>query len=208
MHVVSVDRGRQKKNNFGMGKIRSAWEIALERTQGIEIDEEKIRQAETMDRIKRIAGSYLSADVRDEGLLAPLSSYDGNEVRKALKPVLMGGLSLPGSETVDDRMERLDTLARTVMDNPEAAALYSKLLEFLKQYTGHKKQLVERLRQQLEPMLKQKQAQLSEQYGRQVNLRIEDDKEALEIINNNLEQLDKQYNDTLDKAKKDLEKAF
>lgn len=191
-----------------MGKIRSAWEIALERTQSIEIDEEKIRRGATLEKIKRIAGAYLSADKKDDEILGQLLSYDKKDVKEALKPVLMSSLSLPGAEVVDDRMERLATLASMVIDNSEAVMLYDKLLDFLKQYPEHKKQLVERLKQQLEPMLKQKQAQIAEQYGRNVDLRIEDDKEALQIINSNLEQLDKQYNETLEKAKKDLEKAF
>lgn len=191
-----------------MGKIRSAWEIALERTQSIEIDEEKIRRGSTLEKIKRIAGAYLSADKKDDEILGQLLSYGKKDVKEALKPVLMSSLSLPGAEVVDDRMERLAALASAVLDNSEAVMLYGKLLEFLKQYPEHKKQLVERLKQQLEPMLKQKQEQIAEQYGRNVDLRLEDDKEALQIINSNLEQLDKQYNDTLEKAKQDLEKAF
>ena len=45
-----------------MGKIKSAWEIALEKTESIEIDENRIRHNATIDAIRRIAGSYLLSD--------------------------------------------------------------------------------------------------------------------------------------------------
>ena len=42
-----------------MGRIKSAWEIALEKTEAIEVDENKIRHNANIDAIRRIAGAYL-----------------------------------------------------------------------------------------------------------------------------------------------------
>ena len=45
-----------------MGKIKSAWEIALEKTEGITIDKDKFRHGEDVAKARRIAGSYLTGD--------------------------------------------------------------------------------------------------------------------------------------------------
>lgn len=45
-----------------MGRIKSAWEIALERTENIEVDAEKIRHSANIEAIRKIAGAYLLSD--------------------------------------------------------------------------------------------------------------------------------------------------
>ena len=45
-----------------MGRIKSAWEIALEKTESIEVDENKIRHNADIDAIRRKAGAYLLGD--------------------------------------------------------------------------------------------------------------------------------------------------
>ena len=45
-----------------MGRIKSAWEIALEKTESIEVDENKIRHSANIDAIRRKAGAYLLSD--------------------------------------------------------------------------------------------------------------------------------------------------
>ena len=57
-------------------------------------------------------------------------------------------------------------------------------------------------------MLEEKSEAMSQKFGRAIRLNIEDDKETLEIIEQNLEHLEKQYNDNLENAKKSLEASF
>ena len=45
-----------------MGKIRSAWEIALERTEGLQIDKDRIREKADIDSARKAAGQFLSDD--------------------------------------------------------------------------------------------------------------------------------------------------
>ena len=45
-----------------MGKIRSAWEIALEKTADIQLDKEKYQHDAKLAKIRKIAGGYLSDD--------------------------------------------------------------------------------------------------------------------------------------------------
>ena len=41
-----------------MGRIKSAWEIALEKTESIDVDENKIRHSANIDAIRRKALIY------------------------------------------------------------------------------------------------------------------------------------------------------
>ena len=59
-----------------MGRIKSALEIAMEKTENIAIDENKIRINQENERIRRIAGEYLAKEERDDGLLKGLEYYD------------------------------------------------------------------------------------------------------------------------------------
>lgn len=192
-----------------MGKIKSALEIAMEKTENIAIDENKIRINEENDRIRRIAGEYLAKEERDDDLLKGLEDYDDETLKRALRNLMLSSLTLPTYEVVDDRYERLEEIMKRIMkDDKEATELYERIVNFLKQYPLHRKQLVEALKKQLEPMLEQKSEEMSQKLGRAVKLTIEDDKETLEIIEQNLEHLEKQYNENLENAKKSLEASF
>ena len=192
-----------------MGKIKSALEIAMEKTENIAIDENKIRINQENDRIRRIAGEYLAKEERDDDLLNGLEDYDDETLKRALRNLMLSSLTLPTYEVVDDRYERLEEIMKRIMkDDKEATELYERIVNFLKQYPLHRKQLVEALKKQLEPMLEQKSEEMSQKLGRAVKLTIEDDKETLEIIEQNLEHLEKQYNENLENAKKSLEASF
>ena len=192
-----------------MGKIKSALEIAMEKTENIAIDENKIRENQENDKIRRIAGEYLAKEERDDSLLKGLEDYDDESLKRALKSLILSSVSLPTYEIVDDRYERLSKVMEYIMkDKRDAIALYERIVTFLKQYPLHRKQLVDALKKQLEPMLEQKSEEMSQKLGRQVKLSVEDDKETLEIIEQNLEHLEKQYNENLESAKKSLEASF
>ena len=192
-----------------MGKIRSALEIAMEKTENIAIDENKIRQNQEDDKIRRIAGEYLAKEERDDSLLETLEDHDGVALKRALKGLLLSSLSLPTYEVTDDRFSRLRAIMERVMgDNRNAMDLYGRITNFLMQYPKHRKQLLDALKKQLEPMLEEKSEELSKKLGREIHLSVEEDKETLEIIEQNLERLEKQYSENLDQAKKSLEAFF
>lgn len=191
-----------------MGKIKSAWEIALERTESIVIDEDKIRRNARLEKIKRISGAFLNAEEGEEKNLEALSSYDKKDVREALKTVLLSSISLNPNPVNEKRIERLSFLSTFALESEEDHALYVKLLQLVAQYPEHRKQLIEQLEESLEPGLRQKEEMMKSQYGQQVHLTIEDDKEAREIVKQNLEKLDSEYQKLMEGAKAQLENSM
>ena len=191
-----------------MGRIRSAWEIALERTENIEVDENKIRMNAKIEEIRKIAGSFLSSEERDLAKLEKLDGFEQDEIRQGLKIILMGSITLSANKIDSERLERLMLLSGYAFKDEESYSLYGKLLQLVAQYPEHREQLVQQLEETLEPELRQKEEMMKQQYGQEVHLSLEDDKEMVEIIKSNLDKLNGQYEELIKGAKEKLEKVF
>lgn len=192
-----------------MSKIRSAWEIALEKTENIEIDRDKLRKEENMRKARSLAGSFLNGD--EQMTVSDLEKQyaaieDRSAAKEGIKLSLMQNITLSAEEDVTNRYEKLLSLASLVSKgNEDVMALMNQIVSFLRQYPQHRKQLVEQLKQHFAPMLEQKAAQLKEKYGQDVPLSVENDPEFIKIAQQNLDQLAKQYEDTLRDAKEKLD---
>ena len=192
-----------------MSKIRSAWEIALEKTENIEVDRDKLRREENIRKARSLSGSFLNGD--EQMTASDLEKQyaeieDQSAAREGIKLSLMQNITLSTEEDVTNRYEKLLALASLVSKgNAGVMALMNQIISFLRQYPQHRKQLVEQLKQHFAPMLEQKAAQLKEKYGQDVPLSAENDPEFLKIAQQNLDQLAKQYEDTLKDAKEKLE---
>lgn len=192
-----------------MGRIKSAWEIALERTDDIEIDYDRIRRNESLDKIRRAAGSYLVEETADnEDLREKLAEYPIDDLREALSSLVINKLSLPSEEVDDDRYQRLSFIISLIANREDTLELFGQIAGFLMQYPMHKKQLIEQMKAQFEPLLREKEAKMKEQYGESIHLSLEQDKEFLEMLKKNLERLDEQYNSTLSEAKEQLKSCI
>lgn len=188
-----------------MGRIKSAWEIALERTDDIEIDVDRIRKNETYEKIRKIAGAYLLAETAENDSLAEkFSDFSDDDLREALTQTVMNKLTLPSDEVKDDRYERVAFILTQIARNESTMELFGQIANFLMQYPIHKKQLIEQMKAQFEPILREKEAKMKEQYGESFHVSLEQDKEFLEILKKNLERLDEQYNATLQDAREQL----
>ena len=192
-----------------MSKIRSAWEIALEKTENIEVDRDKLRKEENMRKARSLAGSFLNGD--EQMTVSDLEKQyaaieDRNAAKEGIKLSLMQNITLSTEEDVTNRYEKLLSLASLISKgNAGVMDLMNQIISFLRQYPQHRKQLVEQLKQHFAPMLEQKAAQLKEKYGQDVPLSAENDPEFLKIAQQNLDQLAKQYEDTLKDAKEKLD---
>lgn len=196
-----------------MGKIRSAWEIALEKTEGISVDKEKIAYKESVDKARLYAGKYINDDDEDATLEKTMDELKKLADQKAMKEgvtmTIIQNLNLPMDEVLTDRFERIQALADFVSaSNENVNQLMSQLVGFIKQYPLHKKQLLDGLKEQYAPSLRQKEAQLKAQYGQDIELQPEQDQEFLKLAQQNLDKLSEQYNQTLEGAKAQLKELL
>ena len=196
---------------MAMGKIKSAWEIALEKTEGITIDKEKMKYQSDVEEARRAAGSYMLADkADDEAFITNLKDIDPKAMKEGLLMTADANISLPESEEGnEERFRRIKTIIAIASDNnSNALALTDELIGFLNQYPLHRKDLVEKMKAQYKPILDEKSEKLSKQYGQEVHLSYESDKEFMEAASKNLERLENQYQQTVRNAKAQLKQMI
>ena len=123
-----------------MSKIKSAWEIALEKTENISIDKEKLQRQENVRRAMALAGGYLNYD---EEMTAEKISQDWQAIkdldgaREGLKKTVLQNLTLPNEKVLGDRYERLTTLLGLLTDSSAAMSLMGQIVGLCKQYPDH-----------------------------------------------------------------------
>ena len=196
---------------MAMGKIKSAWEIALEKTEGITIDKEKMKYQSDVEKARKAAGSYMLADkADDEAFINNLKDIDPKAVKEGLLMTADANISLPESEEGnEERFKRIKTIIAIASDNnSNALALTDELIGFLNQYPLHRKDLVEKMKAQYKPILDEKSEKLSKQYGQDIHLSYENDKEFMEAASKNLERLENQYQQTVRNAKAQLKQMI
>lgn len=196
---------------MAMGKIKSAWEIALEKTEGITIDKEKMKYQSDVEKARKAAGSYMLADkADDEAFINNLKDIDPKAMKEGLLMTADANISLPESEEGnEERFRRIKTIIAIASDNnSNALALTDELIGFLNQYPLHRKDLVEKMKAQYKPILDEKSEKLSKQYGQDIHLSYENDKEFMEAASKNLERLENQYQQTVRNAKAQLKQMI
>lgn len=196
---------------MAMGKIKSAWEIALEKTEGITIDKEKMKYQSDVEKARKAAGSYMLADKADDkAFINNLKDIDPKAMKEGLLMTADANISLPESEEGnEERFRRIKTIIAIASDNnSNALALTDELIGFLNQYPLHRKDLVEKMKAQYKPILDEKSEKLSKQYGQEIHLTYENDKEFMEAASKNLERLENQYQQTVRNAKAQLKQMI
>lgn len=194
-----------------MSKIKSALELALERTAGVEMDKNAVLRDEAVNKGKNLAGRFLNAP---EGIVfeKEWKGLDKREItwrREGLLDTLLANLTLPRHESDLSRFQTvsdgLKMLARKG-SGKNLDYLLTQCRDLLRQYLGSLVQLEEGLRSQWGPRLRQKEEQLRKQTGQMIKLAPEQDPEFVKVLSEQLASLDAQYNEVLAKGKVEMQK--
>ena len=183
-----------------MARIRSAWEIALEKTRDIEIDEEKYRTDSLEKEGMALAGSYLNNtdSVLDEvaAKYAPYSAEDREIVRRGLTGTILSNISLPQDDVFALRFGRICDLARLASSSdPQVDDLMQQIGSFLQQYNDARSAFVDRMKEQI------RQAMESNPDG--VN-----SAQYSQLISQNLKKMEAQYGEALENTKESLKQLL
>ena len=189
-----------------MAFIKSALEIALEKTDGIKSDKSALAAAEGKEEGKRLASSFLQDTGIDlAGTLKNIPAERISAVKEGFFQVILANLVLPREE---EDIKKLDPVAAALeiltKKKAEIGSLKSQLAGFFKQWLDDKKNLEEALLEQLGPMLKQKEAELARQLGRAMRLDPRADPDYMKAYNKNLRVLESRYASALTQAKEDI----
>lgn len=199
-----------------MSEIKSALELALERTADIKSDKTKLHEHDALQKGKRLASKFLHPEpdsedppvnLREE--LKKSSKEDLKQVRQGIFDVILSNITLPYDEINEELLDRaaggLDVLLNNRKQIPH---IFGQLKEFLGQYLQNKEQIRENLEQQFAPRLKQKEQALREKFGSSIELDPASDPEFAEYLKQNYAELDKQYQEALNQLKEQLKQLY
>jgi hypothetical protein len=197
-----------------MTHIKSALEIALERTEGVTGDPEKLAEDNMVKEGKRIASSFLSIseDTTETDMKEKLKAYSGKElkwVKEGVYQTLVANIVLPLDENYREKLNVISRgLPEIVPDKKRLSMIFDQLTKFFDQYLENKKAVRTQLEQQFAPRLRQREAQLSKQMGQNVRLNPMQDPEFANALQRNLGSLEERYQTALADLKNELRKMF
>ena len=177
-----------------MGKIKSALEIAMERTESVASDKSSIGQFEAKQKGKKLANEYLEGSLKS--LEEELSKLDGEErasLKQGIFDILISQLTLP---VVKDDMKRIETAGRglnTLIGGKRFGDIAKQMVGILNQYLDEAEQYEEAIKRQYAPKLHQKEEEISRRIGRHVKLDPFQDPEFVAFFNQNINALKANY---------------
>lgn len=196
-----------------MALLKSAWEIALERTEGIEADPEKIKRDAAINEGRRLAGTYLS-EIENDGAQLEKTYTDADPaerelLKRGLAATVVLNVALPQSDDYELRIAKMRHIAEVIDGKgSESVQLIAQISQFMGKYLQARDSLLERAKQQYEPMYADKKERMMQKYGKTTNLPLDQDPEFLQLLQKSYNQLSGQYQQVLDQAKSQLKAAW
>ena len=192
-----------------MGKIKSALEIALEKTNNVKSDKKSINQYEAKQNGKKFAFEYLE---KGEANIADFIKHTPAENRDSLKQgmfeALISQICLPTTETDVKRVENAGKGLVSLVNNNKITAMYKQLLQFLAQYQQEAAQFEEAIKRQYTPKLRQKEEELSKRLGRQVRIDPFQDPEFSAFYTQNMNSLKTNYQSIIEQFREEAKKMY
>ena len=194
-----------------MAFIKSALEIAKERTKDVKSDPNTIKSDNLVKEGQKIASDYIyNTDIDKTDLEKKIKSFsDDNEkfFISGLKKTFLSNIRLPKTDNFEDHLDKItEGFSLFTADKKNSTIMIEQIKQFYTQYLENRSQLIEALKQQYAPRLMQKQQELAKQYGQEVTLSPDQDPEFMELLKSNLLKMETQYSDSLSKAKEELDK--
>jgi len=186
-----------------MGQIKSALELALERTRDLKSDKEGLRNATLLQEGKKLASRILSGEEIDVG--AALNGFAPDEqpgVREGIAAAVMANINLPATASANDTIGRMSTIVIPLAKSKAAAQqLIEQVSQLYTQYLADRERMVTALETQFAPRLKQREEELARKTGQRTPINPATDPEFLKYLKQTLAQLDQHYTPVIQQAR-------
>lgn len=194
-----------------MGKIKSALELALEKTADLKTDKAAVEKSR-ISREGKVSVSSFMEDPKKSDFIDKMKSYKDGDLetfKEGAMNTILANISLPRIEADLNRLVPLTAALSIVSgDREESESMFGQLKQLFSQYLDNIKQLEDSLKQQYEPQLRQKEQQLMQQTGQEIHLTPEQDPDFLKILSEQMSRMDQQYNEVLKQAKEQIRKGL
>lgn len=178
-----------------MGEIKSALEIALEKTAHIEGDKSSADNRERKNDGKRLANEFLETG-EAEKLSSAMASFPAETrplVLQGALSILLSAVKLPINDSDVEKTIRVGLGLETLVPAQGIAPLFGQVEQIFKQYLTEWAQTKLAVEQQFMPKLRAKQEEMARLYGQTVPMELNQDPE---------------YGATVSRAKRNLDQKF
>jgi len=198
-----------------MGVIKTALEIALEKTEKVNGDKSSIDQYEARRQGKKLANAFLAGelDIIDELKKTPVSERES--LKQGVFDVLITQISLPAgsvasSEGKEDqsRLEKLGRGLAAIIESKEFSEMYQQLIMVFSQYQEEAAHYEQMIRQQYAPKLRKKEEELSRRLGREIRIDPFQDPEFVNLYNQHMNALRGNYEPVVEQVKEETRRMF
>jgi hypothetical protein len=189
-----------------MSEIKSALEIALERTQDVEANKEALEANTYMTEGKKAVSRFLSEeDVDLKKLLEGLDKKHLHHIKEGALQALLANLKLPADEmSLLQSKKAGQGFHALVADSKHLGKLLNQMEQFLGDYLQERKRVVEAVEQRFQPILQQKEQAMSQQVGARVKIDPAMDPDFQKMLRENMTILEDRYNQVLARVKQEL----
>jgi len=204
-----------------MAVIKSALELALERTKNLQIDEAVQKANEAKLEGRRAAGRFLEApdSVDFKAIFDTIDTAQRQTFLGAAFEVFTAQIQLPSTSTVET--SKFESLGKAIvalcglsskftseretkLAQQQARSLFQQIIQFLGQYGEEMKRVEQAIRNQWAPKLREKERQMAAQLGQSVRIDPMSDPEFAEFYRKNIDAMRKNYSGALEEAKSQL----
>ena len=192
-----------------MGKIKSALEIALERTESVKSDKESIELFEAKQKGKKLANEFLDGAVKSlEDEIKKEAPGAQEHLKQGIFDVLISRITLPAAK---DDLKRIDAAGQGlnfVIGNNRFGKIANQLNEVMNQFLDESAQYEEAIKRQYAPKLRHKEEEISRRFGRQVKLDPFQDPEFVAFFNQHINALKSNYQTEIDHVREEANRLF
>jgi hypothetical protein len=192
-----------------MGRIKSALEIVLERTEAVKGDKTSINQFEAKQKGKKLANEFLEdGQTGLEEAVKKAAKEERESLRQGIFDVLVSQINLPLSKDDEKKIEKVGRGLQAVINDHRFPPLYKQLAQLLSRYLDEAAQYEEAIRRQYAPKLRQKEEELSRRMGRPVQLDPFQDPEFVTFYNQNMNNLKGNYEAAITQTREEARRLF
>jgi hypothetical protein len=191
-----------------MGRIKSALEIALERTETVKSDKASVGQFEAKQRGKRLANEFLAGEASLEDAIKRAPAEEMESLKQGIFEVLVSRISLPSAEEDLAQLELAGKGLASIISGRGFAAMFQQFSAAAAQYLDETAQFAEALKRQYAPKLRQKEEELARRFGRPVKLDPFQDPEFAAFYNQNLNALKANYDGLAGQVREQAQELF
>jgi len=195
-----------------MGVIKTALEIALERTEKVIGDKSGIEKFNAKQRGKKLANDFLAGEQMSvQDLVGEINKTPGEQkesLKQGIFDVLISQIALPANKEDEKRIEKTGKGLQAVINSKQFNVLCQQLTQMFSQYLQEASHYEQAIRQQYAPKLRQKEEEIARRIGREVRIDPLQDPEFIAFYNQHMNALKGNYEPMIAQAKEEARRLF